>query len=281
MLLALLWGATFVVVKGALHDVSSMCFLSLRFAVASLCMLLLFSGKFASMSRREFWRGMRGGFITGIFLWGGYALQTWGLERTSAGNSGFLTGLYIVLVPIISAACYRRWPRPAELSGIAVASIGILLLTAPASLAAFHLNSGDLLTIGCAVVFAVQLIVLGYFAQRERFEAVATGQIVCTCLISTVALTVEPPRIAWTPSVITAILITGIFATALAFALQTWAQQYTTATRTALILSLEPVFAYIAAVLIAGEPLTIRSVVGGALILAGILIVELRRPALA
>ncbi len=277
MLLALIWGGTFVVVKAALHDTSVMCFLALRFGVASLCMLLLFGNTFRAMPRRQLWCGLRGGFLAGFLLWLGFAFQTWGLERTTAGNSGFLTGLYIVLVPLLSAVGFRRWPKTVELAGIALASVGIVLLTAPPSLHSFRLNFGDVLTIGCAIVFAVHLLVLGYFSQRERFEVVATGQIICTCLISAAALSFEPPRIVWGPRVVIAVLVTGLLATALGFGLQTWAQKYTSPTRTAVILSLEPVFAYGTAVGFAGEPLTFRSVLGGGLILAGILAVELRR----
>lgn len=275
--IALVWGGTFVLVKAALHDISTMCFLALRFALGAVSMALLFSGTLRKMPSRSLWRGVRGGLITGVLLWSGFALQTWGLERTSAGNSGFLTGLYIILVPLFSALGYRRWPRAPELIGIAVAGLGMILLTAPAS-GQFHLNSGDLLTIGCAVAFAIHLIVLGYFSQRERFEAVAIGQVTCTSSMAAAALAFEHPRIAWSAPVIAAILVTGLLATALAFTLQTWAQQYTTPTRTALILSLEPVFAYVAAVIFAHEAITLRSLLGGGLILIGILTVELKKP---
>lgn len=279
VVLAFLWGGTFVVVKNALHDVSTMCFLALRFGVAAAAMLLLFAKAFRGMRRGELWCGFRGGLITGCFLWLGYALQTWGLERTSVANSGFLTGLYIVLVPLFSAALYRRWPAAAELAGIAFASAGIVSLTG--SGLSLHFNAGDILTIGCAVAFAFHVIVLGYFSQRERFQAVATGQIAAVCMVSCTALAFEPPRIAWTRGVIFAVVLTGIFATALAFSLQTWAQKYTSASRTVLILSLEPVFAYAGAILFAGEHLSLHSAFGGSLILAGILVVELRRPAAA
>jgi drug/metabolite transporter (DMT)-like permease len=277
MLLALVWGGTFVVVKTALRDISTMYFLALRFGLAAVCLGLLFANKFRTMGRTQLLCGLRAGFLVGILLWLGFALQTWGLEYTSAGNSGFLTGLYIVLVPLFSAALYRRWPRAAELIGISIAGVGLVLLTAPSTTKMLSLNRGDLLTIGCAIVFAVHLLALGYFSQRERFEAVAIGQVACTALISMLGLMVERPRVSWHPQVILAIVVTGVLATAVAFALQTWAQQYTTPTRTALILSLEPVFAFAAAVLVAGEALILRSVVGGGLIIAGILVVELRR----
>lgn len=273
---ALVWGTTFVVVKQALVDISTLYFLALRFSVASVCMLALFLPAFRQAGWPAVWRGLKGGAIAGVLLWLGYVLQTLGLKYTTAGNSGFLTGFYIVLVPLISAAVYRRWPQVSELTGIAIATAGMALLTVPSMRGGFHFNRGDLLTIGCAVAFACHLLLLGYFSQRERFEAVALGQIACTALLSTLGLAVEKPVATWHPRVILSILLTAVFATALAFALQTWGQQYTTATRTALIFALEPVFALVTAVSIGGETLTLSALAGGALILGGILLVELK-----
>ncbi len=273
---ALVWGTTFVVVKRALTDISTLYFLAARFSVAGVCMLLIFLPSFLRAGKLAVFRGLRGGAIAGVFLWLGYVLQTFGLKYTTAGNSGFLTGLYIVLVPLLSAAVYRRWPQVTELIGIAVATAGMALLTVPSMQRGIQLNRGDLLTIACAVAFAIHLLVLGYFSQRERFEAVALGQIACAAVLSTLSLALQPPVARWNGNVIFAVLLTAIFATALAFALQTWGQQYTTATRTALIFALEPVFALATAVSVGGERLTLGEVSGGTLILAGILAVELK-----
>jgi len=281
VLVALIWGATFVVVKRALLEISTMYFLAVRFAFASVCVVLIFSPRYAGMRVASAWRGLGCGAIAGVFLWLGYVLQSYGLKYTSAGNSGFLTGLYIVLVPLISACVYRKWPQSIELLGIVIAGVGIVFLTLPTLDRNFQINRGDLLTIGCAIVFAFHLLVLGYYSQRERFEVVALGQIVCAAILSAISLIVERPRAIWSASVIFAIVLTGLFATALAFALQTWAQQYTTATRTALIFALEPVFAYVTAVIAGGERLTPGAVCGGALILVGILTVELKPARLA
>lgn len=280
-IVALVWGTTFVVVKHALTDISTLYFLALRFSVASLCMLLMFLPAFRRAGARQVYQGLKGGAAAGLLLWLGYVLQTLGLKYTTAGNSGFLTGLYIVLVPLISAAVYRRWPQIPELIGILIASSGMALLTVPSMKHAFQLNIGDALTIACAVAFAFHLLLLGYFSQRERFEAVALGQILCAAVLSTISLLIEKPTVHWDPNVVFSILLTAVFATALAFALQTWGQQYTTATRTALIFALEPVFALLTAVSVGGERLTLAAISGGGLILAGILTVELkpaRRP---
>lgn len=274
--IAFVWGATFVIVKRALLEISTLYFLSLRFALGSFCLFLIFLPVFRKARGRDIWKGLRGGATAGLFLWLGFVFQSLGLKFTTAGNSGFLTGLYIVLVPLISAAIYRRWPLARELIGIFVATAGMVVLTLPSLDRNFRMNKGDLLTLGCAVAFAFHLIILGYYSQREQFEAVALGQIGCAATLSGISLVWEPPRAVWSTAVILAIVITALLATALAFALQTWAQQYTTPTRTALVLALEPVFALATAVSAGGETLTISAVAGGALILMGILTVELK-----
>ena len=277
-LIALVWGATFVVVKGALTEISTFYFLGLRFTLGSLCMLPILVPVFRQEQRSTIWRGLRGGFLTGIVLWLGYTLQTFGLQYTTAGKSGFITSLYIVLVPTISAGLYRRWPRVRELVGVAITAVGMMLLTLPSLDRHFQFNFGDLLTLGCAVSFAFHMLVLGYFSQRERFEAVALGQIACVALLSFAGLPWDPPRAHWSGSLVFAIVLTGVFATALAFIVQTWAQQYTSATRAALFFTLEPVFALVTAVLIGGEKTTGSASVGCGLILLGILAVELKKP---
>ncbi len=272
---ALVWGTTFVIVKQAITQISALYFLSLRFTLASVCLLILFLPAFRRMSGRQLWNGLRSGFLTGLLLWAGYVLQTFGLHYTSAGNSGFLTGLYIVLVPIIGAIIYRQKPNGREIVGLILAAMGMVVMTVPLSAAAFSINFGDLLTIGCAVAFAFHLLVLGYFSKRESVEAVALGQIACTALLSTLALGIEKPVAIWSTNVLIAIVVTAVFATALAFALQTWGQKHTTPTRTAIIFALEPVFALVTAVAF-GEPLRWVAVFGGTLILVGILAVEVK-----
>ncbi|MDQ2841315.1 MAG: DMT family transporter [Acidobacteriota bacterium] len=275
-IVALVWGATFVIVKRALDDISTVYFLAVRFSLAALCMIPIFFRQFQQAGVPAVLRGLRAGAAVGVFLWLGYMLQTFGLKYTTAGNSGFLTGLYVVLVPFIGAIVYRRAPQARELGGIALATAGMAAVTFPSMDRSLHMNRGDLLTLGCAVAFAFQLLLLSYYSQRELVAAVALGQIASTALLSICSLPFEPPRAVWNPSLVFAIVSTAIFATALAFALQTWGQKYTTATRTALIFALEPVFALATAVSFGREALTAAAVIGGTLILAGILAVELK-----
>ena len=274
-LVALVWGTTFVAVKQAITQISALYFLSLRFSLASLCLLVLFLPAFRRMSGRQIFTGIRGGFAAGCFLWTGYVLQTFGLHYTSAANSGFLTGLYIVLVPLLAAAVYRQQPSLGELSGLIIATIGMAVMTMPASGARFAFNFGDMLTVAAALAFAFHLLILGHYSKREKVEAVALGQISCSALLSTASLLIEKPSVVWSSNVILSIVLTAVFATALAFALQTWGQKHTTATRTALIFALEPVFAWVTAISF-GEPVRWAAVLGGTLILAGIMVVELK-----
>jgi len=278
-LVAIIWGSTFVVVKQALGDISTLYFLFLRFSLAGVCLLLLFAHGFRKMPGSEVRRGLGGGAIAGLFLWLGYILQTVGLKYTSAGNSGFLTGLYIVLVPLFGSLIFRKPPGGREIAGIAIAVLGMFVMTLPSLLADFRMNRGDFLTLACAAAFSIHLLIIGHLSRHYRTEALALGQIACAAGLSGLSLAIEPPRAVWSRGVVFAIVLTAVLATALAFALQTWGQRYTTPTRTALIFALEPVVALATAVSLGGEQLTVYAVGGGALILAGILAVELKTTA--
>lgn len=273
---ALIWGVTFVLVKRALTEISTLYFLALRFSLAAACLLILFAGAFRRMKRREILQGLRGGAVAGVFLCLGYVLQSFGLRYTTAGKSGFLTGFSIVLVPAIGTVLFRRRPQLIEVLGILAATAGIALLTVPSIEGGIHINRGDLLTIGCAAAFSFHLLILGYYSQREAFEALAFGQIAATALFCWMTLPFDPPRVVWSGAVVAAIVITAVFATAVAFSVQTWAQARTTPNRTALLFALEPVFALVTAVWLGGESLALPGIVGSALILSGILAVELK-----
>jgi drug/metabolite transporter (DMT)-like permease len=275
-LVALIWGVTFVVVKRALAEISTMYFLAIRFSLASLCLLLLFLPAMRAAGGKAVTRGLKGGLAAGVFLWLGYTLQTFGLRYTTAGKSGFLTGFYIVLVPFFGALLFRKRPRTIEIAGIVVASFGIAMLTLPSVQGDVQINRGDLLTLGCAVAYAIHLLVLGRVSEREAVEPVALGQLASTALFSFLSLPFDPPKVVWSGAVIFGIVMTAVFATAVAFWLQTWGQKYTSPARTALIFALEPVFALLAAVALGGERVTFGGIAGCALILAGILAVELK-----
>jgi drug/metabolite transporter (DMT)-like permease len=217
---------------------------------------------------------LRGAFA-GIFLFGGYVLQTAGLRYTSASKAGFLTGLYVPLVPIIGGLVNQKLPQISELAGIAIASVGMFLLTVQKDI--LSIGRGDLLVAACAVAYAIQMLVLGRFAPVSNLGLFTVAQIATGAIIGAATFWwVEPVRIAWSANVWIALAVTSLLATALAFTIQTWAQRWTSATRAALIFATEPVFAWLTSYLLTGELLSHRAVVGAALILGGIVMVELK-----
>jgi drug/metabolite transporter (DMT)-like permease len=267
-----IWGATFVLVKAALNDISPILFLALRFSLATAALV----GLFAARRRLVWeWRTAAAGALAGVFLFAGYLGQTLGLRTTSAPRSAFITGLMSVMAPLVAALVYRSRPRVSEVVGVLVATAGLGLLTLRGGRA--PLNPGDLLTLLGAVGFATHIVVLGHFSERMGFELLSVAQVGSAAVLSlSLFWWAEAPRVAWRPAVLGAILITGLLATALAFTLQAWAQRSTTSTRTGLIYMLEPVFAWITSYLLVGEGLTGRAAAGAVLILGGVLMVEMK-----
>ena len=265
-LMALIWGAMFVVAKAALDDVSTVLYLALRFSLAAVVLGLVFRRKI-----RFAWAGVG----LGVVLMAGYILQTIGLQSISAAKNAFLTSGYIVGVPLLGWLVYRHQTRLVEVLGVLTALTGMGLLSMQGE--KLTIETGDALTLGCAAVYAVHIVLLGHFAPRIPYESLSFLQVAAAAAFAWVALPfVETPAIRWRPAVILAIVAGGLLATALAFVVQTWAQQFTTPTRAALIFALEPVFAWFVAWWWNGEILTGRAAAGAALILAGVLLVELK-----
>ena len=276
--IGLIWGSTFVLVKEALKECSVFLFLGLRFTIATLALALTFRGGLRARGQDYFL-----GFLTGLSLSAGYIFQTVGLKATTASKSGFLTGVYIVLVPLLAACVYRVVPGWREWLGIAMAAAGMTLMTVDwgtvrqRGVAGLALNQGDLLTLVGAIAFAVHLVMLGHFTGRVPVAVLSFAQIATSALVPLALLPVlETPFVHWSPLLGGVLAITGLLATALVFVLQTWAQRHLSPARTALILALEPVFALVFGYLLAGERLTAVAGLGAALILGGILRVEMK-----
>jgi drug/metabolite transporter (DMT)-like permease len=272
-----IWGATFVVIKNVVEqDVSPLLFNFVRMTLAALCLALIFHRELMRMTRGTFWAGA----ITGVFLWLGYEFQTTGLRLTSASKSAFLTGVSVVLVPLFLMIFWRRKIRLWTGIGVLAAIIGLFLLTVPASQSGLgnwaSVNRGDLLTLGCAVSFGFHIIFLGRATERHPFAQIGFIQIATAAVLMAFTVPVaESAHMVWSPAVIWALAITGLLGTAAAFTIQAWAQQFTSPTNTALIFSLEPVFAWLTSYIALGERLGGRAAAGALLILAGVLISEL------
>ena len=271
--IACVWGATFVLVKTALNDVSTLLFLTLRFSLAAAALAIVFRRDLRLTPELTY--SIKAGILAGFCLFSGYVLQTFGLKFTSASKAAFLTGLYIPLVPVLGALVYRKTPGASEVAGVIAAAIGMGLMTVQKD--ALRIGLGDLLVIGCAVAFAFHILVLGHFTKQANLGILSLTQIATGAVMGGLTCWwAEPARVRWTSNVWIALLVTSLLATALAFALQTWAQRHTSATRTALIFALEPVFAWATSYFLAGEVLSPRAMAGAALILGGLLIVELK-----
>ena len=284
------WGSTFVVIKGALADATPAAFNLARMTLAFLVLAIAY---------HRYWRGIRRwqigiGAVVGLCLAAGYQFQTIGLVRTTPSKSAFITGLVVVLVPLFSIIPGlrppgARAPRWNAFTGAALAFVGILLLTAPPAAQGpgaggpagmlpdlSSINIGDVLTLGCSISFAFHCLALGHASPRISFQPLALLQVgFCAVFMALSLPLIERPHIAWTPRIAVALAIAAVLATAAAFSIQSWAQSILPTTHTALILTLEPVFAWITSFLFTGERLGLRPAIGALTILAGIALTEL------
>jgi len=267
-----IWGGTFVMVKDAVSGYPVLHFLTIRFTLASVA-LLLFSARRIRTLR---WRDVGAGALIGLFLFGGYALQTLGLQYTSASKAGLITGLSVVMVPILSGALTHRKPGAGPVLGVILATVGLAMLTLEPS-DGLAIETGDLILFGCALGFALHIVTVSIFAPRVDALALAWVQVTVVAILSAVvALANGTPWALPTSQVWFSAGFTGVLATALAFALQNIMQQFTTPTHTALIFAAEPVFAAVFGVLLAGEALLPRGIAGGILIVLGTVSGEIR-----
>jgi drug/metabolite transporter (DMT)-like permease len=277
---ALIWGATFVVVKDALADVSVFMYIAVRFALAAVVMAIFFRRSLRGLTRGSIWAGAQIGF----FMFAGYAFQTTGLKFTSPSKAAFITGSSVVIVPLLLAVFSKRRVNAWIWAGALAALAGLYFLTVPPE-GFGGLNRGDPLVFGCAVMFAVHMIFISRYIAHHSVGALAVVQVTTTAILATIALpllsvtNVEHPRWIWSGTLVFAVLVTALGSTAFGFSAQTWAQQYTSPTHTAILISLEPVFAALTSWLLAREHLGGRILLGAALIFAGILLAELKGPA--
>jgi drug/metabolite transporter (DMT)-like permease len=277
----MLWGVTFAVIKDALHDASPLLFNLLRMTLAAIALVIVNHRHLRHITREA----VAAGAIVGLFLAAGYQFQTSGLARTTAAKSAFITGLVVIFVPLLTALPGLRPvsaspPGVATILGALLAFSGLLLLTTPTgtswSTLFTSVGLGDVLTLICAFAFAGHLLALAHTSPKVPIPQLATLQISFAALIMAITLPLGGSiYLSMTPRLIIALAVTGLLATAAAFTIQSWAQQHLPPTHTALLLTMEPVFAWLTSFLFFGERLGSRSVTGAVLILGGILLIEL------
>lgn len=262
---AILFGTTFFVVKDAIADVQPVPFLAVRFLIGAAVLW-----PFARRRPRQPGIG-RAGVVCGLALAAGYAFQTIGLQYTTGSVSAFITYLLVVIVPVLSAIVLRRRPDVATMAGVVVATVGLFLLTG-GGLGGIH--KGELLTIGCAIAFAVHIVLLADLAPRfdtSRLNAVQLAVVGVACLIPGFWL----GGYRFTARALGAAVYTAVASSAIAFALQVWGQKRVGPTRTSLLLMIEPVSAAVIGAVV-GDHLGWEGAAGGGLILVGIGLAELR-----
>jgi len=279
LFVAFIWGTTFVIVQKAVAVLPPHSFNALRFALASIALLiiiLLRDKKIPDTGNKGL---LKAGAVLGLLLFSGYAFQTVGLLYTSASKAGFITGLSVVLVPLFSIIILKQLPKWTTIVGVVFATVGLYLLTMTKGAS---LQLGDLLVFFCALFFALQIIYTGKFAPNFDALQLAWVQITVVAALSLlIAVFSEGSSLIrlgelLTSEVVLALIITAVFATALAFVAQTTFQKYTTPTRVAIIFAMEPVFAALTSYVLLDELLSSGAMIGGVLIFLGMILAELK-----
>ena len=268
LLVSASWGLAFVVMKDAIERQSVNSFLFTRFLVAVIAMFLLKPTVIQSINREV----LRKGFIAGLFLAAGYTLQTLGLALTGAAVTGFITGLYVVATPVIAALVLRVRITAFTWGCVLLATVGLALL----SLKGWNLGYGEFLVFLCAIAFAAHIIALSKWSNGLDVYAMTIVQL-ATCALATGVISLiqgyeaPPDSNGWY-----VVLFTAIICTAVAFVVQTWSQAHMSATKVAVILTMEVVFAALFAVVFGGESLSLRTLFGGVLVFAAMFMIVLK-----
>jgi drug/metabolite transporter (DMT)-like permease len=263
-----IWGWTFLIVKDAIARMPVMDFLAVRFTVAAIVMFVIRPTGLRHITRRGLWRGIALGFLIGT----AYITQTYGLRTVSPAVSGFITGMAVVFTPVFYWLILKRKVSRNTWIAVVLALIGLALL----SLRGWAFGTGELLTLACAVFAAFYLIGLGEWSAQHNSYGLALIQITTVAVLSLLAA--APGGIALPPDITIweTVGITAVLATALAFFVQTWAQSLISPTFTAVILTMEPVFAGVFAVAIGGYSLTLRTIGGAVCVLVAMLIAQVK-----
>jgi len=261
------WGSTFFLIHDLLERVPTLDFLAIRFAIASVTLILFAPRALGRLSRES----RRQAVVLGCLYGGAQILQTAGLADTPASVSGFITGMYVVATPVFAALLLRTRIGGLTWAAVAVAMVGLGVLT----LGGLSVGYGEALIFVAAMIYALHIVGLGAWSEPQQALGMSIVQLIVITVICTLCTApngiVLPTRLDdWL-----SILYMAVFAGAAAMIGQTWAQAHLPPTRAAIIMSMEPVFAALFAVLLGGESMTIRMVFGGLLVLAAMVMAEL------
>jgi drug/metabolite transporter (DMT)-like permease len=268
LVMTAVWGSTFALIKGVVDRMPVADFLAVRFTVAAIAMFVLFHRHVARLEHRQLWRGV----MLGVVYGSGQLLQTWGLALISPSVSGFVTGMYVVFTPILATLLLRQRTPPVVWVAVVLATLGLALL----SLNGLSVDKGVWLTLLSALLYGLHIVGLGHWSRADEafgLSAVQMAVIALVCLLATAGHggpMLPPDGHAWV-----ATLYMALIAGAGAMLMQTWAQAHLPATRAAIVMTTEPVFAAGFAVALGVDALTWRMLVGGGLVLAAMYLVEL------
>lgn len=271
LVVTMLWGGGFIASDIALLSLTPIQIITGRFLLATLVLLLLSLKKLKNISKAE----LKAGIILGICLFSAFLLQTIGLKYTTPSKNAFLTAINVVFVPLIVFIALRKKPKPQVLAGVILAIIGAGILSLGKDLS---ISIGDFLSLLCAVGFALQIFFTGLYVEKYNALTLNLVQMSTAFLLSFAGMLVfgELPTTAIEPTAVWTIIYLGIASTTITYFLQTVSQKYVKQTQTAIILSLEAVFATIFSILILGEQITLRTGIGSFLILSAVVIAEFK-----
>lgn len=270
LVVAFLWGTTFVATKHALNFLTPIFMISARFLMAFSIMAVVFRKKLAHMKKSD----LKGGAIVGTVLYIAFVTQVIALQYTTAGKQAFLAGTYVVMVPFIVWFITKKRPDGRSFLGAFICFLGIGLLTLDAT---FSMSFGDGLTLFSSVFFAGHIMTTGYFVKKMDVVLLTVVQFGTVALLSTIsAIILEPIPVNIGMDGILSLLYLGLLCTTIAYFLQSLAQRHTLSTHAAIIMSLEAVFGSVLSVIILGEAFTLKMVIGSVAIFAAILITELK-----
>ena len=263
-----IWGLTFSLVKKSLESIPPFVFMSYRFTLAFLIMAAICARRITRIDAGT----AAAGLLLGTFLYGAYSFQTFGLRYTTAGNAGFITGLFVVFVPILSTFILRQRPGTRPVISVILATVGLGFLSLQPGL---KVNLGDALVLACAFTYSLHIIYMDRYVRRHDLLLLTLLQMGIAAVLHTASGLVFEDFVFPTGGFVwLTIIVCGVFASALAFFVQAWAQRQISPVRTSVVLVMEPVFSVLFGMVLLGEVLTWRGWLGCALMLAGMLVTE-------